>query len=416
MTTLVPGNQTIYGNLTVAGTVTSLSSQVPTDPFGDLRMCQKWSVIDLKSTYGITTLRDSVTTSGSGTVTNPVGNAEYQLATTSGGADSAQLASVQRGRYIAGFGAECGIAVRLGSGLTGNQTLRFGYFDANNGFFWQLSAGGALSVGIRRAGSDYLVVPSASFNVDPVDGTGPSGIAYSATTGNIFQIDFCWYGYGSVAWRLVLNDSSGNQVVQVVHRWAPSGQTSIMMPNLPVTALLANNGTPSPAYGYVAGRHFSVVGNAAGYLAMAPNVRITTAINMSGFVANTTPIPCLSVQVKSAYLGVPVRLQGFDVEVSVDCYLFIVTNATLTGANFGNIPNTVQTETSLQQDTSATAYSGGICVYGALVPTGGKTLVTSSGALSIDLQGQIVSVIMYALKSGTSSNTTYVALRFSEEF
>jgi hypothetical protein len=121
MTTLIPGDTTIYGNLNVAGTVSSLS-QVPTDGFGEMRIVSKTSVIDLKSVFGISQLRDTVTTTGSGSVTNTVGNPGFTLTTTSAN-DTAVLQSAERGRYVAGFAAQCGIACRIPAAFTGSQAL-----------------------------------------------------------------------------------------------------------------------------------------------------------------------------------------------------------------------------------------------------------------------------------------------------
>ena len=46
----------IYGNLNVAGAITSFTNQVSTDPFGELKVVQRSMVIDLKSVFGISVL------------------------------------------------------------------------------------------------------------------------------------------------------------------------------------------------------------------------------------------------------------------------------------------------------------------------------------------------------------------------
>jgi hypothetical protein len=70
---LVPRDQMIYGNLNVAGAITSFTNQVSTDPFDELKVVQRSMVIDLKSVFGISVLRDTITTTGSGSVTNAIG-------------------------------------------------------------------------------------------------------------------------------------------------------------------------------------------------------------------------------------------------------------------------------------------------------------------------------------------------------
>ena len=103
--------------------------------FDELRVAQKTPIVELTSVYGLSSLRDAVTTTGAGTVTNDA--TEYNLSNTASGADSAILESVLRGRYEPGFAGEAGIGVRIPTLPTGNQVGRWGLFDSQNGaFFW----------------------------------------------------------------------------------------------------------------------------------------------------------------------------------------------------------------------------------------------------------------------------------------
>lgn len=69
--------------------------------FDELTVSQKTPIVELTSVYGLSSLRDAVTTAGSGTVTNNA--TEYNLSNTAIGIDSAILESVLRGRYEPGF-------------------------------------------------------------------------------------------------------------------------------------------------------------------------------------------------------------------------------------------------------------------------------------------------------------------------
>jgi hypothetical protein len=404
----VPGDQTVYGNLTVAGTVTSLASKVPTDPFGDLRMVQRTSVMDLKSTFGMTLLRDSTTTAGSGSVTNTVGNAEYTVSVSAAG-DSAMLRSVERGRYVSGYGAEMGIAVRLAQATyTGTQAARWGYFDdSSDGFYYTMTSAG-LGVAYMYAGTE-TIFPRSSWNVDRLDGTGPSGATIDVTKGQIWQVVFSWYGYGAIVWRVVLTDTLGNQLVQVVHRWAPSGRTSIVIPNQPITVLLQSGTTAGALQAYVAGRQFSV-------LAYVPNPvsRITSVyrINQS-LTKNTTGVfvPVISVQRKTGYLGNPVKISSLDFEVSADCLYQVRVNSTLTGASYVTPQDTPASETALQTDLSATALTGGVTIYAGLLPTGGKILVQTNDIMYSLNETSTMTVALLAFSANTTAHTV---LRMSE--
>ena len=100
------------------------------------------------------------------------------------------------------YAAEAGIGIRLPVAPTGNQVVRWGVFDDQNGLFFGQNVANGIFVAIRRAGVD-TIIPQSSWNVDPLDGTGPSGATLNLAKGNIFQIVFTWYGYGVIEFRVV---------------------------------------------------------------------------------------------------------------------------------------------------------------------------------------------------------------------
>lgn len=91
------------------------------------------------------------------------------------------------------------------NGIEANVTKRVGYFDAGNGFFLELGAG--LASFVRRSTSSVptLAVPQASWNLDPMNGSGPSGITLDFTATQILVIGFEWLGVGSAYMGFVIN-------------------------------------------------------------------------------------------------------------------------------------------------------------------------------------------------------------------
>jgi hypothetical protein len=86
-------------------------------------------------------------------------------------------------------------------------TQRVGYYGAANGIFLQL-AGSTLSFVERSSVTGVLVdtpVAQASWNVDTMNGTGPSGITLDITKAQILFMDFEWLGVGSVRCGFVIN-------------------------------------------------------------------------------------------------------------------------------------------------------------------------------------------------------------------
>ena len=171
--------------------------------FNELMASRRTPVIELTSVYGLSDLRDLVETTGAGTVTNTT--VEYQVTTTTGATDSATLDSVERGRYMPGYAGQAGIGVRIPLAPTNDQVFRWGMVDDENGAFFGQSVADGIFVAIRRAGVD-TIIPQASWNVDPLDGTGPSGLTLNLALGNIFQITFTWYGYGVIEFNVVVQN------------------------------------------------------------------------------------------------------------------------------------------------------------------------------------------------------------------
>ena len=67
-----------------------------------------------------------------------------------------------------------------------------------------------------------LRVPSSSFNIDKLDGTGPSGVTLNLSRMQMFYIDYAWYGAGAI--RFGIKDERG-QVIYV-HRMTHANVTT----------------------------------------------------------------------------------------------------------------------------------------------------------------------------------------------
>jgi hypothetical protein len=87
----------------------------------------------------------------------------------------------------------------LDAGRT-NQVRRWGYFDDNDGVFFELS--GTTLYLVRRTSTGVEAseerVPQASWNGDVMDGSGASAIDLDLTKANLFEIDIAWLGVGEV--------------------------------------------------------------------------------------------------------------------------------------------------------------------------------------------------------------------------
>lgn len=122
-------------------------------------------------------------------------------------------------------------------------TRRIGYYDDGNGLYFEDLAG-AVSVVRRTSVTGSPVnnsVAQADWNIDPMDGTGPSGVTIDWTKTQIFLIDMEWLGVGRVRFALVIQGH-----IFYVHQMAHANVlTEVYMstPNLPLRYEIINDGT-----------------------------------------------------------------------------------------------------------------------------------------------------------------------------
>jgi hypothetical protein len=129
-------------------------------------------------------------------------------------------------------------------GNTGNDvTKRVGYFDDNNGLFLQ-SKDGVTSVVERSITTNSVVdqtINQADWNIDKLDGSGPSGLTLDLTKAQIIQIDFEWLGVGRVRWGFVIHGA----IIYVHAENHANVLTTVYMrsPNLPLRYEIENGGS-----------------------------------------------------------------------------------------------------------------------------------------------------------------------------
>lgn len=386
--------------------------------FNELRVAQKTPIIELTSVYGVSELRDVVLTTGGGTVTNT--STEYQVSTTVSGADSAILESALRGRYEPGFAGEAGIGIRIPVSPIGTQMARFGLFDSQNGAFFG-STSTDIFVAVRRGGLDTVINQSA-WNVDPLDGSGPSGATLNLSKGNIYQVVFTWYGYGIIEFRVVLpNPTTGAQDVVIVHRYSPFGQTSFIDPNQPLRAEVDNDGTEAAFDLFVGGRQYNIVGK------YEPTFRVTSERRTVTDVG-TTLIPVISFTRKAVFPAssarpnsVSVGLEKISIISTADLGYQILLGGTIDGT-YANYPTATtiipDTETALLVNTNCTSITGGLVIFqGVTSGTANNNRVLASQSL-LDFElpiGETVTLAVIRI-AGNPTNTVYASFSVTESW
>lgn len=85
---------------------------------------------------------------------------------------------------------------------------RIGYYGANNGFYLERSGASTVQF-VRRSRATGVVVDTpvtqANWNLDKMDGTGPSALTLNLDNPQIMFIDIEWLGIGSVRMGFIIN-------------------------------------------------------------------------------------------------------------------------------------------------------------------------------------------------------------------
>ena len=168
--------------------------------FSRLRVANPAVLFETKAQYGDDTdVNLYHKLSGSGTTTHLPNESAVQMNVTTASGDGVIRQSREYVPYQPGKSQLALITFVLGATET-NTVKRVGLFDDSNGIF--LEASGTDVAFVRRTKTSGSVVNNsvaqASWNIDPLDGSGPSGITLDPEKAQILVIDAQWLGVGRV--------------------------------------------------------------------------------------------------------------------------------------------------------------------------------------------------------------------------
>lgn len=363
-----------------------------------VQVSEPYPIIGIKSNYGKSALRDTEELTGSGSVSNNVGDGVYVVGSGNTSNSSASLSTVERGRYVSGSIAIPGIGIRIPQVLEGQEVARWGYFNEDNGFGFGYDVDG-LYVFLRNGGSDTIVRRAAW--VDKMDGAGASGETVNVSNVDIYRMPFRWYGSGPVNFEVSGTGGIGETVtVATIH--ALAGKPIVDEPNLPLRVEILNDESGRDINIEVYGRQFSVLGR------YDPNRRVTGEFRLSQSVGSTF-VPLVSFRQKEIYKSVSIKSNSVNILTSnSDLIVQIRIGSSLTGASFSAPALVPAGETSLEFDSSSTAISGGQVIYTGLSGSGAgsKTQLSSIDLPDVDLPSDKNITLCARSVSGTATVTS----------
>ena len=213
------------------------------DAFGRLRVSNPFTLFDSSHRFADNGLWvTSTATGGTATFNASQGLVDLDVTAASGSEvvrETTKVFSYQPGKSL------LVLTTFVMSAAKTNLRQRAGYYGANNGYYLELD-GTAVSFVERSFVTGAVVntpVAQANWNVDPMLGTGPSGITLDLTKAQILFMDLEWLGVGTVRMGFVIN---GNfYVCHKFHHANIIASTYITSASLPLRYEITNTGATS---------------------------------------------------------------------------------------------------------------------------------------------------------------------------
>jgi hypothetical protein len=265
------------------------------DAFGRLRISEPFTLGDYKHLYGLdNNFLDKIFNGGS--VTFQANQACARL-TTSNNVNSRVVHQTKfYHHYMPGKSQQILSSFNFYAANT-NVTKRTGYYDDNNGIYFEQAGDGTLSWVIRSYVSGSPVEnrkTQAQWNIDPCDGTGGSTFVLDITKTQLVFIEFQWLGVGSVTVGFV-HEGAFVPCHQFHHS---NSLTTVYMssPNLPVRCEILNTGATAGAY---FDQICSTVLSEGGYVEAGIDWAVTNP-TLKTVTAGAT-LPIIAIRLKTAF-------------------------------------------------------------------------------------------------------------------
>lgn len=252
-----------------------------------------------------------------------------------------------------------------------NVRQRWGLFDGNDGLFWEQTISGLRAV--RRTSTSGSPVDNAieqaSWNLDTLDGNGPSGITLDPSKINLYIIDFAWLGVGEARLGIEVDG-----VIIYCHAFQTANTISTVFtktPALPIRYEIANTGTSADSTSMLQTccAAFSEGGfDPLGFPVIASNGTTTRSVSIG------SSVPVVSVRLRSGFTkGILVpRNLSILCENKESLHFSVVMGGTVSGGAWSNVG------LGSEVNTTGTSISGGTVIdAGYLSSTG------SAGSLTV---------------------------------
>lgn len=298
-----------------------------------------------------------------------------------------------------------------------NLRQRIGYFNVDNGIFLERSDGVFFVKRSKATGTAQDTrIAQADWNVDPLDGSGPSGVSLNLDHPQIFFIDVEWLGVGSVRCGFVIN----GQLIHC-HSFHHANQSSapkgayMQTACLPLRMEIQNTGETSSNSVYK--QVCASVISEGGYELRGKQRTVSTGILTTDLINMPTAgtfVPVISARLKTDRLDAIAVLKNLSllgVGNNTRIEYRLVKGATLTG---NTTFVSAGTDSCIEYNKGATGYSGGeelVSGFSAITNQSQSSVTLSDGAFDFQFErnGIANTATIYTLVATGAANGDDVA-------
>jgi hypothetical protein len=365
-----------YSGYSIFNSEVSYSNSPNIDAFGRLRVSTPFTLFDSSHRFDDNGLWSSaLTTSGTATFNADQGLMDLAVTAASGSEvirETTKVFSYQPGKSL------LVLSTFVMSPAKTNLRQRVGYYGTNNGYYLEQN-NSSVSFVERSFVTGAVVntpVAQASWNVDPLNGSGPSGITIDFTKAQILFMDLEWLGVGTVRIGFVID---GNfYVCHKFHHANVIASTYITTASLPLRYEITNTGATSEPS--TLKQICSTVLSEGGYqltgLQQAVGIPVTTPRTLSGA---GTFYPIVSIRLKTS----PDRLDAIVICTAISVVATIsghynwqvIASGTTSGGTWVGAPG----DSSVDYNITGTSLTGG------RILASGFFSATNQGSTQVDI-------------------------------
>ena len=363
-----------YASYNIISSEISFANTPNIDAFGRLRVSNPFTLFDSSHRFDDNELWSTATaTGGTATFNSAQGLVDLAVTAASGSEvirETTKIFSYQPGKSLLVMNTFVMSAAKT------NLRQRVGYYGAENGYYLELN-NTTVSLVERSFVTGAVVntpVAQASWNVDPMDGSGPSGITLDLTKSQILFMDLEWLGVGTVRVGFVVN---GNfYVCHKFHHANILATTYITTASLPLRYEITNTGATSGAS--TLKQICSTVMSEGGYELRGSQQAVGTPITSPRTLTTAgTFYPIVSIRLKSTRLDAVVIATAISVigNTAANYNWQVVSSGTTTGGSWVS----AGTSSSVEYNLTGSSFTGG------RILASGFFTATASTSVSVDI-------------------------------